>query len=135
MFRQKLPAELADLIGVMLSAACVLHCLALPIVIVMLPSLGVFFEAHWVHQVLIGIAAPVSLWAVVRSRLWMQYQVGVPMLAGLLLLALAAFYKPAEALEAPISIVGAALLAFGHYRNTRLVHSQKQAAQPTRIAA
>jgi hypothetical protein len=88
-----------------------------------------------VHQVLIGIAAPVSLWAVVRSKLWMQYQVGAPMLAGLLLLALAAFYKPAEALEAPISIVGAALLAFGHYRNTRLVHSQKQAAQPMRIAA
>ena len=134
MFRQRLPAELADLIGVALSVACVLHCLAMPLVIVMLPTIGVFFYAHWVHQVLIGIAIPVSLWAVVRSGFWKQFWVGAPMLAGLLLLAFAAFVKPFEAFEAPISIVGAALLAFGHYRNTRLVHKRKRTAEPQRIA-
>ncbi|MBP2160476.1 MULTISPECIES: MerC domain-containing protein [Asticcacaulis] len=135
MFRPKLPAEIADLIGVALSAACLLHCLALPAIIVLLPSLGIFFDAHWVHQVLIGIAAPVSMWAIIRSGFWRQYQVGVPMVAGLLLLTVAAFFKPAEAFEAPISMIGATLLAFGHYRNSRLVRKLKQLAMTSRLAA
>ena len=98
-------------------------------------TLGIFFDAHWVHQVLIGIAAPVSMWAIIRSGFWRQYQVGVPMVAGLLLLTVAAFFKPAEAFEAPISMIGATLLAFGHYRNSRLVRKLKQLAMTSRLAA
>ncbi|UDF04042.1 MerC domain-containing protein [Asticcacaulis sp. AND118] len=133
-FRPKRPSEFADLIGLFLSIICVVHCLALPAVILLLPSLGVFFQAHWIHQVLIALAAPVSLWAILRSGLWRQYQVGIPMAFGIALLALAAFYKPVEAFEAPVSILGAGLLAFGHYRNTRLVHSVQQSTNSARSA-
>jgi MerC mercury resistance protein len=81
-------------------------------------------DAHWVHQVLIGMAVPISLWAVLRSGHWRRASVGLPMLVGLGLLGVAAFYALVEIYEVPLSVSGAAMLAFAHYRNTRLTHSR-----------
>ncbi|MBP2160307.1 MULTISPECIES: MerC domain-containing protein [Asticcacaulis] len=116
-----------DVLAIGLSGLCVAHCLLLPAFIVALPMLGAFSDEHWVHQVLISAAAPVSLWAVGRSGLWRRPDIGVPMVLGLALLAAAAFYPPLEAHEVPVSVAGALLLAFTHFRNARLAHNSRRA--------
>lgn len=113
-----------DFVAMGLSGLCLAHCLLLPFAIVALPTLGFLSDEHWVHQVLIAMAIPVSLWATLRSGHWRKALVGLPMLTGLGLLGGAAFYAPFEAYEMPLSVCGALLLAFAHYRNTRLSHAR-----------
>lgn len=114
-----------DLIAITLSGLCVIHCLALPALIVALPALGIFTDEHWVHQLLISMAAPISLWAVGRSGLWRRPGIGIPMIAGLSMLGVAAFYPPFEMYETVLSVSGALLLAFAHFRNARLAHRRR----------
>ncbi len=52
-----------DLAAISLSGLCLIHCLALPVLAVALPILGVWSEMEWVHRAFIGIAAPISMWA------------------------------------------------------------------------
>lgn len=113
-----------DIIAMSLSGLCLAHCLLLPVAIFALPMLGFLSDAHWVHQVLIGMAFPISLWAIVRSGHWRRVGIAGPMLLGLSLLAVAAFYEPFEIYEMPLSVTGALLLAFGHFRNAQRTHSQ-----------
>ena len=115
-------AHLLDTMAVGLSGLCLVHCLAMPALIVALPVLGALSDAHWVHQILIGMALPISLWAVTRSGQWRRRGVLLPMLAGLGLLAATAFYPPLEPFETPVSVVGALLLAFAHFRNAIVAH-------------
>jgi hypothetical protein len=118
-----------DMLAIGLSGLCLVHCLAMPLVIVALPTLGLLAREHWIHQVLIGMAAPVSLWAVIRSGLWRRPSVGLPMSAGLALLATAAFYPPVEPFETPFSITGALLLALAHFGDARLMHRRRECPQ------
>lgn len=118
------PSRTLDVIAISLSGLCLAHCLLLPLAIVALPMLGFLSDAHWVHQVLIGLAFPVTLWAIGRSGHWRRMGVAGPVFVGLSLLAVAAFYEPLEIYEVPLSVTGALLLGFGHFRNARRAHSQ-----------
>ncbi|MFN3808756.1 MerC domain-containing protein [Asticcacaulis sp.] len=111
-----------DALAMGLSGLCVAHCLLMPLVFAALPFLGVFNENPLVHQVLVGVAAPVSLFALIRSGGWRRARLSAMALAGLGLLSVAAFYAPAEAWETPLSVTGAALLATMHLFNARLPH-------------
>jgi hypothetical protein len=111
-----------DALAMGLSGLCVAHCLLMPLVFAALPFLGVFSENPLVHQVLVGVAAPVSLFALIRSGGWRRAGLSTMALAGLGLLSVAAFYAPAEAWETPLSVTGAALLAIMHLFNARLPH-------------
>ncbi len=115
-------SQTLDVLAMGLSGLCVAHCLLMPLVFAALPFLGAFSENPLVHQVLVGVAAPVSLFALIRSGGWRRGWLAVMALAGLGLLAVAAFYAPAEAWETPLSVVGAALLATMHLFNARLPH-------------
>lgn len=59
-----------DALAMGLSGLCVAHCLLMPLVLAALPFLGVFSENPLLHQVLVGVAAPVSLFALIRSGGW-----------------------------------------------------------------
>lgn len=111
-----------DALAMGLSGLCVAHCLLMPLVFAALPFLGVFSENPLVHQVLVGVAAPVSLFALIRSGGWRRAGLSAMALAGLGLLSVAAFYAPVEAWETPLSVTGAALLATMHLFNARLPH-------------
>lgn len=111
-----------DMLAMGLSGLCVAHCLLMPLVFAALPFLGAFSENPLVHQVLVGVAAPVSLFALIRSGGWRRGGLAVMALAGLGLLSVAAFYAPAEAWETPLSVTGASLLAAMHLFNARLPH-------------
>jgi len=49
------------------SGLCLLHCLALPLIIAALPSLGGAVAGSGTHWVLLAFALPVSLWVLTRG--------------------------------------------------------------------
>ncbi|EGF91567.1 putative membrane protein [Asticcacaulis biprosthecium C19] len=108
-----------------LSALCVVHCIALPFIVAGIPFLGAFTDADWVHQVLVLMAAPLSLWAISYSKAWRKWAVSLPMSGGLLLLALAAFVPALHDAEVALSLLGAVMIAAAHginYLSQRPVH-------------
>lgn len=104
-----------DLYAAGLSTLCLVHCLALPILATLLPFAAYFAENELVHQVLVLLALPVSLWVV--RKVWSSAGSGpfvAAALTGLGLLLLGAFVGPVSAYEVPITVVGAVLLGSAH---------------------
>ena len=113
------PAELGrprlDLYAAGLSALCLLHCLALPLLVTFVPLVAQTAESELVHQLLVVATVPVSVrvicttFAVHRNRLFIAVVSG-----GLGLLMLAAFVEAVSAYEEPITVVGGVLLCSAH---------------------
>ena len=113
------PAELGrprlDLYAAGLSGLCLLHCLALPLLVTVMPLVAQTAESELVHRLLVVATVPVSLrviWktsAVHRNRLFVAVVLG-----GLGLLLLAAFIEAVSAYEEPVTLVGGVLLCSAH---------------------
>jgi hypothetical protein len=111
------PSSLLDASAVGLSGLCLAHCLALPLVAAFSPLLATWAEAEWVHAVVIGMAAPISIFA-----LWRRGK-GAAIIGlsafGLFMLTLGAFHWPSADLETPITVAGSLVLATAHTLNWR----------------
>lgn len=105
-----------DLIGLIVSLACLVHCLALPLLFAALPLLGSYSENSAVHKLLVLVALPIGLWALIDKRLTdgAAFTRGA-LSIGLLLLLTGAFAEALSAYEEPLTIGGALSLAFGHF--------------------
>ena len=60
--------QFSDKLSICLSLCCILHCIALPVIILMIPS----FSSLWinnekVHVILVLFAVPISLFAMAKS--------------------------------------------------------------------
>jgi hypothetical protein len=118
------PARL-DGVAVTLSSLCVLHCLALPVLLALLPALGATVLAgEDFHRWLLLAVVPTSALALTlgccRHRAW---QVAVLGAAGLLPMFAAAFGADRLALdelgERVLTVSGALLVASAHLLNYR----------------
>ncbi|MGN6422273.1 MAG: MerC domain-containing protein [Asticcacaulis sp.] len=122
-----------DFASVGLSGLCVVHCLALPLLAAALPLAGTLADAPWVHPLLVLIAAPLSLWAIQSSRAWRKVPVVGLILAGLALLALAAFVPALADLDTTLTVIGALAIASAHVVNylsgARHTHSEDCACE------
>ena len=103
-----------DWAAVSASGLCLLHCLALPLLIAALPSLGGAVAGSGTHWVLLAFAFPVSLWVLTRD----PWPAGIVPLAlgaaGLSLMTLGvAFYEglPAERI---LTVAGVSFVAAAH---------------------
>ncbi|WP_312780569.1 MerC domain-containing protein [Brevundimonas sp.] len=110
-----------DAAAIGLSALCMIHCLALPLLAAALPFLGLFTDAPWVHWVFAATAAPIAAWSLSRPvsegrRNWTLLVLGS---IGILLLFLAAAGLPGQDSETPLTILGGLLLATAHSLNWR----------------
>ena len=87
----------SDLVGISLSVLCAIHCAATPVLIALLPTLGLsVFEQPWVHQSLFVGCFLLAGHAVLRGfRIHGRRMVPGIALAGLGLLAASAFIWPA----------------------------------------
>jgi MerC mercury resistance protein len=106
------------------SAICMVHCLALPILILMLPVFG-FAVRHneWVHAVILCFTAPVSIYAL---------SVGVQLhgkrtslhlgIAGLAALSIGLWLENVVVIGTGITVVGSLFLATAHWKNLRWRH-------------
>lgn len=104
-----------DLYAVGLSISCVLHCVALPVLVALLPAAAQGAQSELVHVALTLAAVPVSLRVIWQTRPLNGNRLFVgAALSGLGLLLLAAFAEAVSHYEEPITIAGAALLGSAH---------------------
>ncbi|MEL6257591.1 MAG: MerC domain-containing protein [Pseudomonadota bacterium] len=104
-----------DSAAIGLSAACLVHCLALPILASVLPLAGLLAEAEWIHWVFVALAFPASVLAF-RARPLNLWETGLRGLAaiGLSALVLAALGWPDHEFETPLTVFGGLVLAAAH---------------------
>ena len=118
-------AKALDASAVGLSALCLVHCLALPALALLLPVLGFWAQAEWVHVAFVLIAAPVAVLSFIdlprlRPRSWPMTAAA---LVGLSLMIAGALGFPDAAYERVLTVVGGLLLAGAHLTNWRHRHS------------
>ena len=107
-----------DLYAAGLSMLCVLHCVALPVLVALMPAVAQAAESELVHQLLVIAAVPMSLRVVWQARMASGNRLFFSaVFAGLALLLLGAFAESASAYEEPITIFGGALLIAAHIRH------------------
>ncbi|MEN0057332.1 MAG: MerC domain-containing protein [Bdellovibrio sp.] len=121
-----------DKVGIFLSTLCALHCLATPLLILILPVLGEVFEQEWVHVLMALFVVPIGLYA-----FWSGYQhhrqksVLALGLIGLVLVG-GASVMPHEWIDFLghdlVTITGSVFLILGHVLNRRVCsHSHTHA--------
>ena len=120
----------ADKAAVSLSVLCVLHCLAVPLLAAMLPSLiATSLEGEAFHLWMVVAVIPISVYALsLGCRRHQNYGVAVVGCAGLFVLCLSLFLGHeglGETGEKLATVFGAALLAVSHILNFRLCQSRK----------
>ena len=112
----------ADKAAVVLSLACAMHCLVLPVALVVLPSLATLpLTDESFHQLLLMGVIPISLLAMAMGcRRHRSGLVASTCLIGLALLLFAALFGHdllGEAGEKLFTLLGSACLVFGHIQN------------------
>ncbi|WP_347136728.1 MerC domain-containing protein [Parahaliea mediterranea] len=117
-----------DKAAIGLSLVCAIHCLLLPIAVIMLPALaGTAVGDERFHQWMLLAVIPSSLFALTLGcRRHRHLSVLIPGLPGLALLTLAVLFGHdllGEAGEKIASLSGASLVAISHLRNHALCGS------------
>lgn len=120
-------ARWLDSSAIGLSGLCLVHCLGLPILAAMLPTLGPWARAEWVHVAFVLLAAPLSALALLKP---IHGRKAPPALAGIgvlgvSLLAFGAFGP--EFAHAWVTIAGSTCLVGAHLWNWRR-HGRAHAA-------
>ncbi|MEL6869274.1 MAG: MerC domain-containing protein [Pseudomonadota bacterium] len=114
----------ADIVGMLLSFICMLHCLLLPLIVV----LGIAGERwllndEWAHIVMLGFVIPISGVALIGGWLRHRRMTVIALgLVGVVLLAVAALVLHDHAgvwADAAVTTIGGGLLAVAHWRNRR----------------
>ena len=111
----------ADRAAVVASVACMVHCLALPLIVAALPALATILTLPAAfHFWLLAFAIPTAALALLRGRsqhgAWWPTVAGA---AGLALLATGAL-MPESAAETVVTVSGSLLLVLAHVANWRL---------------
>jgi carbon starvation protein CstA len=124
-----------DKTAVGLSLLCVVHCLFLPIILILIPSLsGVFaFKNELFHTWLLYTVVPISLIAMLMGYLHHRsHTVFLIGALGLIILILTAFFGY-ELLgkygEVVFTVLGSSIIAYSHIRNYQL-RSQNKCQEP-----
>lgn len=109
-----------DAAGVSVSSLCLIHCLALPVLAGVLPLMGAWAEAEWVHKAFVLLAVPISGYAVFANGVRFRDRLFIFLVtSGLALLAASAFIEALHDFEQAMTAAGALLVAAGHLRRWR----------------
>ena len=114
-----------DSIAVFCSALCIIHCLALPVFLTILPAINLYFLDHQTfHLVLLVVVLPVSILALSlgcrRHRDALTIIAGV---AGLLVITAVAIFSHTlvnQTDEKVVTSFGSLVLAYAHIRNYQI---------------
>lgn len=116
-----------DKFAIGLSLLCVLHCLALPLFIILFPSIAyASVSDELFHQLMLLVIVPVSLAVLVMGmRHHKDITVFTLGLVGLFILTCTALidHKYMSAwLEVGLTVSGSLIIAYAHFRNARVTH-------------
>lgn len=115
-----------DSLGLAASLLCMVHCMSMPFLISVLPTLGLsFLEGHGAHQLLaffvVGFALAAVLPAYLKHR---KNIVLISMIVGITAVLTATYGAGSilpESYELPLITLGNMLVVFTHWRNKHLV--------------
>lgn len=121
----KAAQELTDKFSIGLSSLCAIHCLVLPLLLVLMPSLGALnLENEAFHLWMLITVIPTSIYALTigckKHKRYRLFSIGA---AGLLLLILAIIIGhdiAADWGEKILTLLGASLVVIAHIGNFRL---------------
>jgi MerC mercury resistance protein len=121
---------LMDRSAIALSTACAIHCMFLPVIVVMLPALAsTSLGSESFHRFLLWFVFPISALALRqgcrrhKDRIVLMF--GILGLAILLGTAIMGENLGSEDVERILTVSGATSLAIGHFRNYRLCRKNK----------
>jgi MerC mercury resistance protein len=131
-----------DQIAIALSAICIVHCLALPIVVTVLPiaALSLGDNQHF-HGLMLWVVVPTSLVGLLLGyRLHQRAGLVALGALGMAVLAAAATYGHAGwplVLEVAVSVAGSLMLGAAHWLNFREVRRRHRHGRfdPSRVSA
>ena len=113
--------DLIEGIAVGATIACLVHCLALPLLFAVIPVVSTVLPIpeHF-HIIALGLAIPATGGALFAG--YRRHRLAKPLLAGtagLVLLTLGATYWEATGLETPVTVLGSLCIAAAHLANWR----------------
>lgn len=114
------PQHYLDRAAIWLSGLCLVHCLALPLAVLLTPTVSQWLEATetTTHWILFGIAIPISMIALVQGyrRLGSALTLVLGGL-GLLLMLVAVSHVFGREFEVVLTTIGVTAVLFAHLRN------------------
>jgi hypothetical protein len=115
-----------DQVAIALSAVCLVHCLAVPVLVAVLPIAAISFgDGQHFHGLMLWLVVPTSVLGFgLGYRLHRRGDIVAAGAGGVAILATAAVYGHAAwpvAAEASVSVAGSLLLGSAHWLNFRLV--------------
>ena len=127
--------RLTEKMAMSLSLLCAIHCLAAPLIIVMLPSLvALQFDNEAFHLWMVLAVIPTSIYALTMGcKQHKRYRLLVLGLFGLMFLlsaVLAGEEIVGEFWEQALTLTGAAIICLGHYWNYQLCRLKNYCACP-----
>ena len=114
---------LSDKLAIAFSMVCLIHCLVLPILLILLPPFSGLFalDDEMFHQWMLYAVLPISIAALMMGYLHHRsYKVFLVGSIGLLLIIISTTLGHdllGEAGEVVLSILGSMIIAYGHFRN------------------
>ena len=117
---------LSDKLAIAFSMVCLIHCLALPILLILLPPFSGLFalDDEMFHQWMLYAVLPISIAALMMGYLHHRsYKVFLVGSIGLSLIIISTTLGHdllGETGEVVLSILGSMIIAFGHFRNYQL---------------
>jgi hypothetical protein len=111
-----------DGFAIALSGLCLVHCLIIPVAIVVMPALSsvVLGTETTVHWIFLTLALPTSCWALLRGfRRRRKPGALIAGLVGLLLMFLGVSHLLDPELEVPLTLVGVSMVVVAHVLNLR----------------
>lgn len=118
--------NVTDKLAISLSIACAIHCLAMPLVLLLLPSFtALALNNEALHLWMILIVLPTSVYAIFMGcKQHKRYRLIFIGFCGLALLVLAILLGN-EFWEKILTLLGSLIIAGGHYWNYRLCQQHK----------
>jgi hypothetical protein len=113
-----------DIVSIVISFACIVHCLFFPALLILLPTLLNSINNEFVHIILLVFIYPISTYAIYSGfKKHHNKALLAQGLLGILILTLALFLHKISLLglelEAIFTIFGALLLVHAHFKNYR----------------
>lgn len=123
-----------DKTAISLSLLCASHCLALPFILVVFPSIAALqLNSEAFHLWMIFAVIPISIFALTLGcKQHKRLHLVAVGLCGLACLLAAIAVEPlfGEIAEKTLTVLGAGIISYGHYRNYRLCQAHKSCACP-----